>query len=62
MGSKKRPKRPRQRRGPKKFPDRVLLPLAPGVLERIEDARGEHETRVDLIREGIERVLQERDK
>jgi len=64
MGSKSPPKRPGRpkRRGPSKYPDHVLLPLAPGVLKRLDAVVGPNETRLDLLRQAVERVLSERDK
>jgi hypothetical protein len=54
-------KRPARRGGTRKlYTTRILLPLAPGVLERIDLVRREKETRVDLIRTGIELVLAQR--
>lgn len=54
--------RKKSRTGPRKlYTDRILLPLAPGVLERIDRVlRHEKETRVDVIRAGIERELAHR--
>ena len=62
MGSKsptrkKRPRKPRTR-----YPKRIVVTLPQGVAERLELARGENESRLDLIRSGIERELSERDK
>lgn len=42
------------------FPDRITLPLAHGVLARIDAAVEPGEPRLDLIREAIERELQRR--
>jgi hypothetical protein len=54
-------KRPPRRGGTRKlYTTRILLPLAPGVLERIDLVRREKETRVDIIRAGIERELAQR--
>lgn len=44
------------------FPDRITLPLAQGVLERIDAALESGEPRLDLIREAIERELKRRAK
>jgi hypothetical protein len=42
------------------YPDRITLPLAHGVLARIDAALGEDEPRLDLIRVAIERELKRR--
>lgn len=42
------------------FPDRITLPLAPGVLARIDAALDADEPRLDLIRAAIERELKRR--
>lgn len=42
------------------FPDRITLPLAHGVLARIDAAVEDGEPRLDLIREAIDRELQRR--
>jgi hypothetical protein len=39
-----------------------VLPLQAGVAERLDLVRRDNESRLDLIREGIERVLSDRDK
>ena len=39
------------------FPDRITLPLAEGVLARIDALLEPGEPRLDLIREAIEREL-----
>lgn len=44
------------------FPDRITLPLAAGVVARIDAALGPHEPRLDLIREAIERELKRRER
>lgn len=44
----------------KLWEDRILLPLAEGALDRIDSALDEGETRLDLIREAIERELKRR--
>ena len=42
------------------YPDRITLPLAHGVLAKIDATLAEGEPRLDLIREAIERELQRR--
>jgi hypothetical protein len=42
------------------FPERITLPLAHGVLARIDAALDEDEPRLDLIREAIDRELKRR--
>ena len=42
------------------YPDRITLPLAHGVLARIDAALANGEPRLDLIRDAIERELQRR--
>jgi len=44
------------------FPDRITLPLAAGVIERIDATLDPHEPRLDLIREAIERELKRRER
>ena len=39
------------------FPDRITLPLAHGVLARIDASLEDGEPRLDLIREAIEKEL-----
>ena len=46
----------------KLWTDRILLPLAEGTLDRIDDQLAEAETRLDLIREAIERELKRRER
>jgi hypothetical protein len=60
MGSKHPKKRPRPRKPRTRYPKRIVVTLPQGVAERLELARGKSETRLDLIREGIERLLLER--
>ena len=42
------------------FPDRITLPLAAGVVERIDAALEDGEPRLDLIRAAIDRELKRR--
>jgi hypothetical protein len=42
------------------YPDRITLPLAHGVLARIDAALDEDEPRLDLIRTAIDRELKRR--
>lgn len=42
------------------FPDRITLPLAAGVVERIDAALEDGEPRLDLIRSAIDRELKRR--
>ena len=44
------------------FPDRITLPLAAGVVDRIDAALEPGEPRLDLIREAIERELKRRER
>lgn len=44
------------------FPDRITLPLAEGVLARIDAVLEPGEPRLDLIREAIERELKRRER
>jgi len=44
------------------YPDRITLPLAHGVLARIDAALNEGEPRLDLIREAIEREIKRRER
>jgi len=44
------------------FPDRITLPLAEGVLARIDAVLDDGEPRLDLIREAIERELKRRER
>lgn len=44
------------------YPDRITLPLAAGVVERIDAALEPGEPRLDLIREAIEREIKRRDR
>lgn len=46
----------------KEFPDRITLPLADGVLAKIDSVLSNGEPRLDLIREAIEREIQRRRK
>ncbi len=46
----------------KEYPDRLTLPLAEGVVARLDEAREEGETRLDVIRVAIERELKRRSK
>lgn len=46
----------------KEFPDRITLPLAEGVVERIDAILQEDEARLDLIRLAIERELKRRER
>lgn len=49
--------------GRKKLWDlRILLPLATGTADRIDAALDEGETRLDLIRQAIERELKRRER
>lgn len=44
------------------FPDRITLPLAEGVLARIDAALEVDEPRLELIREAIEREIKRRER
>lgn len=44
------------------FPDRITLPLAEGVLARIDALLEPGEPRLDLIREAIEAELDRRER
>lgn len=46
----------------KEFTDRITLPLAEGVLERIDAVLAEKEPRLDMIREAVEREIKRREK
>jgi hypothetical protein len=41
---------------------RILLPLTTAILKHIDAARSKDETRVDLIRDAIERELNRRER
>ena len=45
----------------KEYPDRITLPLAEGVAARLDAARADGETRLDVIRAAIERELERRE-
>ncbi len=62
MVSKRKRTRPRSHGPRKRYTRRIVLPLQAGVAERLDLLRRDNESRLDLIREGIERVLSERDK
>lgn len=44
------------------FPDRITLPLAAGVVNRIDAALEPGEPRLDLIRDAIDRELRRRER
>lgn len=44
------------------FPDRITLPLAEGVLARIDAVLKPDEPRLEMIREAIERELDRRER
>jgi hypothetical protein len=44
------------------FPDRITLPLAAGVVDRIDAALEPGEPRLDLIRDAIDRELRRRER
>ena len=46
----------------KEFPVRITLPLAEGVTERVDALVSNGETRLDLIREAIEREIKRRER
>ncbi|MFG1250060.1 hypothetical protein [Xanthobacter flavus] len=46
----------------KEFPVRITLPLAEGVTERMDALVSGDETRLDLIRDAIERELRRREE
>jgi hypothetical protein len=46
----------------KEYPDRITLPLADGVLARIDAVLSEAEPRLDMIREAIEREIKRRER
>lgn len=46
----------------KEFPDRITLPLAKGVLNRVDAVLSEGEPRLDMIREAIEREIKRRQR
>ena len=60
MTAKSRKKKQGGRR--KLYTDRIQLPLAPGVIKRIDLVRRDGETRLALIRHGIELAIAERYK
>jgi len=64
MGSKYPPRKKRPRKPRTRYPRRIVLTLPQEVAERLDVAVGEseNESRLDLIREGIARVLQDRNK
>lgn len=46
----------------KEFPDRITLPLAAGVVERLDALRVGEETRLDIIRKGIAAEIKRRER
>lgn len=46
----------------KEYPDRITLPLAEGVLARVDAVLSETEPRLDMIREAIEREIKRRER
>jgi len=46
----------------KEFPDRITLPLAEGVLGRLDAVVREGESRLDVIRVAIEKEVKRREK
>jgi Arc/MetJ-type ribon-helix-helix transcriptional regulator len=46
----------------KKFTERIIATFPEGTLARIEAVRGPYEDRTDIIREAVEKVLDERTK
>lgn len=46
----------------KEYPVRITLPLAEGVTERMDALVSADETRLDLIRDAIERELRRREE
>ena len=46
----------------KEYPDRITLPLADGVLARVDAVLSEGEPRLDMIREAIEREIKRRER
>jgi hypothetical protein len=46
----------------KDFPDRITLPLAEGVKDRLDAARAEGEARLDVIRKAIDAELFKRER
>lgn len=46
----------------KEYPDRITLPLAEGVIERIDKILQSGEARLDVIRSAIERELKRRER
>lgn len=46
----------------KLWDERILLPLSAETLKEIDASTGEGETRLDLIREAIERELKRRER
>jgi len=46
----------------KEYPDRITLPLADGVLARVDAVLSPAEPRLDMIREAIEREIKRRQR
>lgn len=46
----------------KEFPDRITLPLAEGVIARVDGLLADGEARLDLIRKAIEAEVERREK
>lgn len=44
----------------KEFPDRITLPLAEGVVAKIDSVLAKDEPRLDMIREAIDREIKRR--
>ena len=44
------------------YPDRITLPLAEGVLARVDSVLAAREPRLDLIREAIDREIKRRER
>ena len=46
----------------KEYPDRITLPLAEGVLAKVDAVLSAGEPRLDMIREAIEREIKRRER
>lgn len=46
----------------KEFPDRITLPLAAGVIDRLDALKTGDETRLDVIRKGIAAEIKRRER
>lgn len=46
----------------KEYPDRITLPLAEGVLAKVDSVLADGEPRLDMIREAIDREIKRRQR